>query len=132
MKKCGCCYPHFEGLVCKDFIINCISWDELHYKCSCRICCLFTPSSDQTCGIVVTFLCLQMVLMPGHYAVFRMFVEVPKTEGIVMSHVFINTQFEHLVIPAVMTVAHGHLEVVPESVVFDKCFPVSTVCDCMK
>jgi hypothetical protein len=84
------------------------------------------------CGIVVTFLCLQMVLMPGHYAVFRIFVEVPKAEGIVMGQAFINTQFEHVVIPAVMTVAHGHLEVVPESLVFDNCFPVSSVCACVK
>jgi hypothetical protein len=70
-----------------------------------------------------------MVLLPGHYAVFRMLVEVPKTEGTLMAQVFINTQFEHVVIPTVMTVAHGHLEVVPESLVFDNCFPVSTVCN---
>ena len=43
------------GFIIRSFIINCISWDELHYKHSCCICCLFAPSSDQTCSIVVTF-----------------------------------------------------------------------------
>jgi hypothetical protein len=65
--------------------------------------------------------------MPGHYAIFRVFVETPKTEGVVMSEVFIKTQFEHVVIPAKMTVAHGNLDIDPESLVLDDCFPVSTV-----
>ncbi|PNF21398.1 hypothetical protein B7P43_G15334 [Cryptotermes secundus] len=64
-----------------------------------------------------------LVLMPGCYAVFRVFVEAPKTEGTVLAEVFIKTQFERLVIPTVMTVAHGDLELVPESLVIDDCFP---------
>jgi hypothetical protein len=65
--------------------------------------------------------------MPGHYAVFRVIVEAPNTEGTVSAEVFIKTQFERVVIPAVMTVAHGNLEIVPESLVLDDCFPVSII-----
>lgn len=75
--------------------------------------------------VIFKYLCLQLVLMPGHYAVFRVFVEAPKTEGTVSAEVFIKTQFERVVIPTVMTVAHGNLEMVPESLVLDDCFPVS-------
>ncbi|XP_069697669.1 transmembrane protein 131 isoform X2 [Periplaneta americana] len=64
-----------------------------------------------------------LVLMPGHYAVFRVFVEAPKTEGAILAEVFVKTQFERVVIPARMTVAHGNLEVLPESLVLDDCFP---------
>ncbi|KAJ4441386.1 hypothetical protein ANN_11241 [Periplaneta americana] len=65
-----------------------------------------------------------LVLMPGHYAVFRVFVEAPKTEGAILAEVFVKTQFERVVIPARMTVAHGNLEVLPESLVLDDCFPI--------
>jgi hypothetical protein len=72
--------------------------------------------------------------MPGYYAVFRVFVKTPKTEGDIIAEVFIKTQFERVVIPARMTVSHGNLEIVPESLVLDDCFPVSTViyCVCVK
>jgi hypothetical protein len=64
--------------------------------------------------------------MPGHHAVFRVFVNASKTEGAIMAEVFVDTQFEHVVIPAKMTVSHGNLEILPESLVFDNCFPVSS------
>lgn len=84
--------------------------------------------------IAVASLCLQLVLMGGHYAVFRVSVTAPNTEGDIIAEVFVETQFEHVVIPVRMTVLHGNLEIVPESLVLDDCFPVSTMicCVCVK
>ena len=64
--------------------------------------------------------------MPGYYAVFRVFVQASKTEGTLRAEVFVKTQFERVVIPTKMTVAHGKLETIPESLILDNCFPVST------
>ncbi|XP_049836735.1 transmembrane protein 131 isoform X2 [Schistocerca gregaria] len=63
------------------------------------------------------------ILKPGFFAVFRVVVVAPEMEGILEAEVFVQTQFEKVVLSAKMRVAHGKLEVVPEPVIFDDCFP---------
>lgn len=67
----------------------------------------------------------QLILQPGHYAVFRVFVIAPGKEEVLNAEVFVKTKFERVVVPAKMRVAHGRLEIIPEPLVLDDCFPVN-------
>jgi len=64
------------------------------------------------------------VVKPGHYAVFRLYVEAPKQDGLVEGEVSITTENEDIEIAFRLEVAAGTLEVTPESLVLDNCFPV--------
>lgn len=64
-----------------------------------------------------------LILKPGFFAVFRVLVVAPEKESILQAEVFITTQFEKVVLPTKMRVAHGKLEVVPDPIIFDDCFP---------
>ncbi|KAJ9592481.1 hypothetical protein L9F63_015897, partial [Diploptera punctata] len=64
-----------------------------------------------------------LVLMPGHYAVFKVFLQVANTEGTLNAEVFVKTQFERVVIGTSVTVAHGRLETIPQSLILQDCFP---------
>ncbi|XP_066999356.2 transmembrane protein 131 [Anabrus simplex] len=66
---------------------------------------------------------ISSVVEPGQYAVFRVLVIAPETEGATLAEIFVQTQFENVVLPARMRVAHGRLEMLPQSLVLDDCFP---------
>lgn len=73
------------------------------------------------------FLSFQLFLKPHHYAVFRIGVLTPDTEGIFIAEAFVQTQFEQIKIPFRLRTADGSLSVVPNMIVFDHAFPVSVL-----
>nr|CAI5858046.1 unnamed protein product [Callosobruchus analis] len=62
-------------------------------------------------------------IKPNHYALIKVTVNATNTEGRIWGSIFIETQFEELSIPVIFKVAHGKLEVGPDQLVFDQCFP---------
>lgn len=58
--------------------------------------------------------------------VMEIVIRAPANEGIVLAQVTITSQYENLIIPMRVSVAHGRLEVVPRQIVLDDCFPVNT------
>lgn len=61
----------------------------------------------------------------GLYAVFRILVDTRRKEGVVNFQVNIQTKFETVSVPVRMKVSNGNLEIGPDRLVFDECFPVS-------
>nr|CAD7588573.1 unnamed protein product [Timema genevievae] len=69
-------------------------------------------------GIVNTTL-----LHPGHSAVFKLLFLAPNKEILMAGEVFIHSKFEKMVISTRLAVAHGSLEILPESIDLGNCFP---------
>nr|CAD7454587.1 unnamed protein product [Timema tahoe] len=69
-------------------------------------------------GIVNTTL-----LHPGHSAVFKLIFLAPNKEILMAGEVFIHSKFEKMVISTRLAVAHGSLEILPESIDLGNCFP---------
>lgn len=66
----------------------------------------------------------------SEYAIIRLIVQTFNAEGQIWGDVQIITQYENLSIPVHFKVAPGKLEIAPERLVFDQCFPVSNIwCD---
>lgn len=62
---------------------------------------------------------------PGQYAVVRVLVRAGAQVGETQGHVTLRTQYETIQIAAHMRVEHGSLQVTPDPIVFNDCFPVS-------
>lgn len=71
----------------------------------------------------MTYTSKSLFLKPHHYAVFRIGVLTPDTEGIFIAEAFVQTQFEQIKIPFRLRTADGSLSVVPNTIVFDHAFP---------
>lgn len=67
----------------------------------------------------------QLKIKPYHYAVFRLNLTAPDHEGMFASDMLITTQFEDIWIPIAVRTADGSLIAIPESLHFDKMYPVS-------
>ncbi|KAF5274287.1 hypothetical protein FQR65_LT04405 [Abscondita terminalis] len=63
------------------------------------------------------------ILGPNEYAIVQLTVMAPHAEGQVWGDVVVETQFERLSIPVHYKVAQGKLEIGPDRLVFDQCFP---------
>lgn len=61
---------------------------------------------------------------PGQYAVVTVKVHAGTQLGDTLAHLKLRTDFEQVQIPAHMRVEHGSLQVTPDPVVFNDCFPV--------
>lgn len=48
------------------------------------------------------------------------------SEGQIWGDITIETQYEQMSIPVQFKIAQGRLEIGPDKLVFDQCFPVST------
>lgn len=68
---------------------------------------------------------LQGLLETDHYAILRLTVQTFSSEGQMWSDVIIETQYEQITISVHFKVAQGKLEIGPDRLVFDQCFPVS-------
>nr|CAD7406651.1 unnamed protein product [Timema poppensis] len=66
------------------------------------------------------------LLHPGHSAVFKLLFLAPIKEILMAGEVFIHSKFEKMVISTRLAVAHGGLEILPESIDLGNCFPVSS------
>lgn len=62
---------------------------------------------------------------PGQYVVVTVKVHAGTQLGDTLAHLTLQTDFEQVQIPAHMRVEHGSLQVTPDPVVFNDCFPVS-------
>lgn len=62
---------------------------------------------------------------PGQYGVFRLMVKAGAEIGEAWGKVWVRTEFEYIEISAHMRIEHGSLQVTPDPIVFDDCFPVS-------
>ncbi|KAK7077419.1 hypothetical protein SK128_018109, partial [Halocaridina rubra] len=71
----------------------------------------------------MTYSSKSLFLKPRHYAVFRIGVLTPDTEGIFIAESFVQTQFEQIKIPFRLRTADGSLSVVPNTIIFDNAFP---------
>lgn len=67
----------------------------------------------------------QLKIKPYHFAVFRLNLTAPDHEGMFASDMLITTQFEDIWIPIAVRTADGSLIAIPESLHFDKMYPVS-------
>nr|CAD7194248.1 unnamed protein product [Timema douglasi] len=63
------------------------------------------------------------LLHPGHSAVFKLLFLAPNKEILMAGEVFIHSKFEKMVISTRLAVAHGGLEILPESIDLGNCFP---------
>lgn len=66
----------------------------------------------------------------NEYAILAIHTHAPQVEGQVWGDVMIETQYEQLSIPVHYKVALGQLEIGPDRLVFDQCFPVSQINIC--
>lgn len=66
-----------------------------------------------------------MSLKTDHYAVIRLTVQSFSSEGQIWGDITIETQYEQMSIPVQFKIAQGKLEIGPDRLVFDQCFPVS-------
>ena len=57
--------------------------------------------------------------------VVELFIQASKNEEIMTAQVSITSQYEKLIIPVKVSVAHGALEIIPNQILLDDCFPVS-------
>ncbi|KAJ8933374.1 hypothetical protein NQ318_018443 [Aromia moschata] len=62
-------------------------------------------------------------LKSNHYAIIKVLVTTSHIEGQVWGDIYIETQFENLSIPVHFKIAPGKLEIGPDRLVFDQCFP---------
>lgn len=80
--------------------------------------------------VIKTFPNRNLILFQGslslnEFAIIRLSVLSPRSEGQVWGDVTIETQFERFSVPIHYRVAQGKLEIGPDRLVFDQCFPVS-------
>ncbi|KAK7872556.1 hypothetical protein R5R35_013787 [Gryllus longicercus] len=66
---------------------------------------------------------MSTVLEPNWYAVLKVMVTAPDIEEELNGDVYIKTRYETIRIPVRMRVAHGRLEVLPDPLILDNCFP---------
>ncbi|KAL3266704.1 hypothetical protein HHI36_010866 [Cryptolaemus montrouzieri] len=59
----------------------------------------------------------------GEYAILKLVVQTANNEGHVWGEIQIETDFENLSVPVQFKVAAGKLEIGPDRLVFDQCFP---------
>lgn len=64
-------------------------------------------------------------LRSKEYAILKLSVRSGRSETQIWGDISINTQFEQLSIPVHFKIAAGKLEIGPDRLVFDQCFPVS-------
>lgn len=76
---------------------------------------LFQPSFDN--------LSKCHTLKASHYAVIKVTIMTTQVEGQVWGDIYVETQFENLKIPVHFKIAHGNLEIGPDKLIFDQCFP---------
>ncbi|KAJ8955300.1 hypothetical protein NQ314_006913 [Rhamnusium bicolor] len=62
-------------------------------------------------------------LKSNHYAIMKVVVTTSHVEGQVWGDIYIETQFENLNLPVHFKIASGKLEIGPDRLVFDQCFP---------
>ncbi|KAF5302357.1 hypothetical protein FQA39_LY10396 [Lamprigera yunnana] len=62
-------------------------------------------------------------LEPSEYAIIQLTIHSPHSEGQVWGDIVVETQYEKLSIPIHYKVAQGKLEIGPDRLVFDQCFP---------
>ncbi|XP_045478910.1 transmembrane protein 131 isoform X2 [Harmonia axyridis] len=62
-------------------------------------------------------------LKPNEYAILKLVVQTANNEGHVWGEIQIETDYENLSIPVQFKVAAGKLEIGPDRLVFDQCFP---------
>lgn len=67
---------------------------------------------------------LQTTLQTDHYAIIRLTVKSFSSEGQIWGDITVETQYEQLSIPVHFKIAQGKLEIGPDRLVFDQCFPV--------
>ena len=77
------------------------------------------------CFLDLVFYLFQLKIKPYHYAVFRLNLTAPDHEGMFATDMLITTQFEDIWIPIAVRTADGSLIAIPESLHFDKMYPVS-------
>lgn len=63
------------------------------------------------------------VLEPNWCALLKVTVTAPDQEGELFGNVFVKTVYENIKLPVKMRVAHGRLEVLPDPLILDNCFP---------
>ncbi|CAL4187748.1 unnamed protein product, partial [Meganyctiphanes norvegica] len=71
----------------------------------------------------MSYVSKSLFLKPNHYAVFRIGVLTPDTEGIFNAESFVQTQYEQIKIPFRLRTADGSLSVVPNKIIFKNAFP---------
>lgn len=69
----------------------------------------------------------QTKIKPNDIIVLELVIQASKSEEIMTAQVTVVSQYEKLVIPIRISVAHGTLEMVPNQIVLDDCFPVSSI-----
>ncbi|KAK9875598.1 hypothetical protein WA026_009401 [Henosepilachna vigintioctopunctata] len=62
-------------------------------------------------------------LKPGEYAILKLVVQTANNEGHVWGEIQVETDYENLSVPVQFKVAAGKLEIGPDRLVFDQCFP---------
>ncbi|KAI0212835.1 transmembrane protein 131 [Lamellibrachia satsuma] len=64
-----------------------------------------------------------LILKPHHFAVFRVNLISPSTEGAFASDIVIVTQFQNVYIPITLRTVEGSLNALPGMLLFEHCFP---------
>lgn len=67
---------------------------------------------------------MQASLRTNHYAIIRLTVQSFSSEGQIWGDITIETQYEQMSVPVQYKMAQGRLEIGPDRLVFDQCFPV--------
>lgn len=88
--------------------------------CKCCNKYLYFPPGD------FNFTLLQAKLRSNEFAILRLTIRTSRSEAQQWGEINIQTQYEHLSIPVHFKVAQGKLEIGPDRLVFDQCFPVSS------
>lgn len=74
---------------------------------------------------LITLLIFQATLRTDHYAVLRLTVRSFSSEGQIWGDITVETQYDQMSVPVHFKIAQGKLEIGPDRLVFDQCFPVS-------
>lgn len=71
------------------------------------------------------FICsFQLFLKPNHYAVFRIGILTPISEGIFLAESYVQTQYEVIKLPFRLRTADGLLSIFPSTILLEDSFPV--------
>lgn len=62
---------------------------------------------------------------PGQYAVVRLLVRANKQAGEMSAQVKLRTEYETVELDVHLRTEHGSLQVTPDPLIFNNCFPVS-------
>lgn len=69
------------------------------------------------------FACENRTVKPKEVAILRLWIDAKKTESRIWGDISVVTQFEELSIPVHFQIAPGKLDIGPDRLVFDQCFP---------